>query len=248
MRYFIYLSFDGTQYHGWQIQNNARSVQHEISHSVSVLLKQAVQVTGCGRTDTGVHAAMFVAHFDCPEAIGNTDDFAYRLNALLPRDIRIFGLRRVKDLAHSRFSAVKRTYKYYYVSSRNPFRIHFTQVIQGKPNIDAMNEACKFLLGNKNFSSFSKAHTQVKTFICNVSEAYWEKQGEELIFTITADRFLRNMVRAIVGTLIEVGLNKISPADFLNIIKGGKRAEAGASVAARGLFLHDIEYPADIYL
>ncbi|MEI6852114.1 MAG: tRNA pseudouridine(38-40) synthase TruA [Bacteroidota bacterium] len=242
-RYFIRLAFDGTQYHGWQLQDNANTVQEEITKALSVILKNRTELLGCGRTDTGVHASEFFAHFDCETDLGNTEKLTYQLNSLLPDDIFVFFIKKVKEDLHARFTATRRTYKYFINRHNNPFNKSFEHVIHRDFDLEAMNTACKVLMKYTDFSCFSKSHTQVNNNNCKIYEAYWVQAGSQIIFTITANRFLRNMVRAIVGTLLEIGSEKIGLTEFRKIIEKGNRSDAGVSVPAKGLFLHKVTYP-----
>ncbi len=244
-RYFIQLSYFGKHYHGWQVQENeACTVQQVVQDKLSILLQEKIDITGCGRTDTGVHAEDYFAHFDSvKEGLGDDDKYLYRFNKILPEDIAIHKLFRVKDNAHARFDATSRTYQYRIHKNKNAFLSNFSLHRYGDLNIEAMNHAAALLLNTKDFTSFSKTNTQVKTNNCKVSEAFWFTAGEDkFIFKITADRFLRNMVRAIVGTLLEVGSNKLSPEEFKTIIESKNRSNAGLSVAAHGLYLTRVEY------
>ncbi len=245
MRYFIYLSYDGTNYHGWQIQPNADSIQARLSHSLSLLMEHDVEVIGAGRTDTGVHASMMVAHFDAGTI---RPDLASKLNRMLPPDIVIHRVIPVRDDAHARFSATSRTYQYHVITRRNPFLRHYTYHFTQPLDFDLMNKAASRLFDYTDFTSFSKLHTDVKTNNCRIMYAQWEHNGDEWVFTIRADRFLRNMVRAIVGTLLDVGRGAISIDDFCRIIERKDRQAAGASVPGNALFLTDIQYPEDIFV
>ncbi len=246
MRYFIELQYRGTHYHGWQIQPNAITVQEVLNQTLSTLLKEEINVVGAGRTDTGVHASYYVAHFDTEKTI-DTENFVYKWNRFLPNDIYIFGLQQVAGDAHARFSAIAREYKYYVSTRKNPFRQDFSYRHTCKPAIDLMNEAAGILLSVEDFTSFSKLHTQVENNLCDVQFAQWEQKADEQVFTIRANRFLRNMVRAIVGTLLDVGCQKISPEEFRRIIDYKNRSKAGFSVPAHALFLTDIIYPEEIF-
>ncbi|MBO7522912.1 MAG: tRNA pseudouridine(38-40) synthase TruA [Bacteroidales bacterium] len=243
-RYYIFLSYKGTSYHGWQVQPNAISVQNVIEKALSTILNESISVVGAGRTDTGVHASFFCAHFECSDnIITNTNNIVYRLNSILPPDVAVLGIKKVSNDDHARFSAISRTYKYFISQHKSPFGNEFSWYLNKKFNIEKMNETCDILMRHTDFTSFSKLHTDVKTNNCVIKEAYWQQNGSYLVFTIKADRFLRNMVRAIVGTMIEVGLEKISLEEFDNIINAKDRCQAGQSVPAQGLFLVDIEYP-----
>ena len=248
MRYFITLSYDGTRYHGWQIQPNGDSVQQRLQEALTTLLRQPIEVVGAGRTDTGVHAKMMVAHFDLdptqPPSLGEmVNDLSYKLNKLLPQDIAVQEVRQVSDDMHARFSALARTYHYYIHTHKDPFLAAYSWQVPFKLDFARMNEAAKVLLEYKDFTSFSKVNTDVKTNLCDLKEAYWEEVAPgQWRFTITANRFLRNMVRAIVGTLVEVGRGRISIEDVRRIIEAKDRCQAGESVPAKGLFLVDIKY------
>lgn len=241
MRYFIELSYKGTNYHGWQIQPEANSIQAEINKAIATILQKEVNVVGAGRTDAGVHASQMYAHFDTEIKLNS--DFVYKFNSILPNDIVIHSLSKVADEAHARFDAVSRSYEYRIWLGRNPFLLETTwQLHQQKLDVDLMNEAAKVLLEYTDFECFSKVKTDVKTFDCTVTNAEWKQEGQNLTFYISANRFLRNMVRAIVGTLIDVGLGKKTVEDFKKIIKSKKRSEAGLSVPAQGLFLTEVKY------
>lgn len=242
MRYFIELSYNGKAYHGWQNQPNAISVQEVIENALSKLLNQQISIVGAGRTDAGVHAQQMFAHFDTDLEI-STEDLVYKLNAFLRMDIAIHKIFKVQEEAHARFDALSRTYLYRIALQKNAFNFDSAYLLKKPLHIDLMNNASKSLLGHKDFQCFSKSHTDVKTYYCNITEAHWEQVDDELHFTITADRFLRNMVRAIVGTLINIGLEKITLEDLQNIINSKDRSEAGYSVPAHGLYLTQIEYP-----
>ena len=248
MRYFLELSYNGKEYNGWQIQPNAPSVQQALQKGLSTVLRMPTEVVGAGRTDTGVHASYYVAHFDTDKAISNQDDFCYHLNAVLPHDIAIRGLRQVRDDAHARFDAVSREYKYYVSRVKNPFVRDTTYIYTVLLDVELMNEAASSLIEHEDFTSFSKLHSNNKTNICHIHEAYWKSDGEMLVFTISADRFLRNMVRAIVGTLLNVGRGKISIEQFKNVIECKNRSMAGTSAPPQGLFLTNVKYKDEIYL
>ena len=241
MRYFIEFSYCGKKYHGWQIQPESISVQEKLNEALSTIFRQKIEVVGAGRTDTGVHASQMFAHFDIENEI--TDDIVFKLNSILPDDIAIYQVFLVDDSKHARFDAISRTYQYKIWLGRNPFLLDFSwQIHSLKPNVSKMNEAAKILLEYEDFQCFSKVKTNVHTFNCTIFEAFWVQNGNELTFTISANRFLRNMVRAIVGTLIDVGLEKISIDDFRKIIESKNRSNAGLSVPAKGLFLTTINY------
>ena len=242
-RYFIYLAYDGTNYHGWQIQPNGDSVQQQLMNALQTLLRrEVVEVTGAGRTDTGVHAKLMVAHFDYDEAI-DCSQLADKLNRLLPSDISVFKVVPVDANLHARFSAKSRRYEYYVTTAKSPFLRQYRYRLHKAPDFDLMNQTATLLLQVDDFTSFSKLHTDVKTNICHLTRAEWSQVDEVTwVFTIQADRFLRNMVRAIVGTLLEVGYGKLSLAEFQQVIQQKDRCSAGMSVPAQGLFLVDIQY------
>lgn len=242
MRYFVQLSYDGTNYHGWQIQQNARSVQEEVEKALAVIAREKVEVVGAGRTDTGVHATFYIAHFDCNREGLAAENMLFKLNCLLPFDIAVQKIYPVRADAHARFDATYREYKYYLSRSKDPFTHAYAEKESRKLNVGLMNEAAKLLFDTTDFTSFSKLGSDVKTNNCKVTKAFWEEEGDQLVFTIRADRFLRNMVRAIVGTLLEVGLEKMTIDEFKAVIDKKDRSSAGASVAAKGLFLVDIGY------
>lgn len=246
MRYFIYLSYDGARYHGWQIQPNGISVQEVLSKALSTLLREPIEVTGAGRTDAGVNASLMVAHFDCQQTTDN-GQLTYRLNKLLPPDIVIHKIQQVKDDAHARFSATSRTYHYYIITEKSPFEPYAYRFPQPL-DFDKMNEAAKTLFDYIDFTSFSKLHTDVKTNNCRIITARWEQLSPiKWQFTITADRFLRNMVRAIVGTLLDVGRGVLTIEQFREIIEKKDRCSAGTSVPGNALFLADVTYPEEIF-
>lgn len=290
MRYFIYLQYDGTAYHGWQTQPNAVSVQETIEQKLSMLLNREVFIIGAGRTDAGVHARLMVAHFEIsdidgagpqePETTGREENKAdsklkesknpaaaipkkesssnlltdtalltRRLNQVLPNDIAIQNIIPVRADAHARFSPISRTYRYYIITDKSPFNRQYAYHVYWKLDIETMNKAARCLFNFTDFTSFSKLHTDVKTNNCRIMEAYWEETAPgRLVFTIRADRFLRNMVRAIVGTLILVGRGKLSVEQFCRTIEQKNRCSAGDSAPARALFLEDIEYPEEIFI
>ena len=247
-RYFIYLAYDGTNYHGWQIQPNGSSVQECLMKALSTFLRRDVEVIGAGRTDAGVHASLMVAHFDQEEVL-DTVTVADKLTRLLPPDISVYRIRRVKPDAHARFDATARTYKYYVTTAKYPFNRQYRCRVYGALDYDLMNEAARTLFEYIDFTSFSKLHTDVKTNICHISHAEWTKmEGEDTtwVFTIRADRFLRNMVRAIVGTLLEVGRGKLTVEGFRKVIEQRDRCKAGTSAPGNALFLVNVEYPEEI--
>lgn len=241
-RYFIKLAYNGSAFHGWQIQENAHSVQAELTHKLSLLLKEKLTIVGCGRTDTGVHAREFFAHFNTEQTLENIKDLVFKLNAFLSEGIVIYDIFLVANDLHTRFSAKKRTYKYYISPLKDPFYKHISYHFYPNLNVEEMNKAASFLFEYLDFTSFSKSHTQTATNNCKIAEANWEMENNMLVFTISADRFLRNMVRAIVGTLLEIGAGKLKAEDIKTIIESKDRKNAGFSVPAKGLFLHKVEY------
>jgi len=242
MRYFITLSYDGTRYHGWQVQPNGISVQGELQSGLSLLFRDDVQVTGAGRTDAGVHASMMVAHFDTDREV-DCRQLAYKLNRLLPHDIAISKVEPVRDDLHARFSATRRTYHYFVHTHKDPFLRHYSCELHYPLDFALMNEAASLLLTYEDFGAFCKSHADVKTTLCHVTKAEWtEMSSGQWRFEITANRFLRNMVRAVVGTLIEVGRGRMTVDDFRKVIEGKRRTEAGESMPANALFLVDIRY------
>jgi len=247
LRYFLELSYNGKDYHGWQEQPNAVTVQGVIENALSLLLRYPTKIMGAGRTDAGVHAKQMFAHFDAIQPI-DVVQLTNKLNSFLPKNIAIKKIIPVVDEAHARFDAVARSYAYHIHQTKNAFNNDFSWYISKKLDVSLMNKAAKSLLFYDDFQSFSKIHTDVKTFICAIDQVAWQQQDDALIFTITADRFLRNMVRAIVGTLINVGLHKITVADFVDIIEAKDRQKAGFSVPAHGLFLTKIDYPNEIFI
>lgn len=248
MRYFIELSYNGKNYHGWQMQPNASSVQETVNKSLSTLLRKEINIVGAGRTDAGVHASQLFAHFDVDNPLDG-EELRNRLNSFLPEDIAVTSIFLVNDDAHARFDAASRSYEYKIWLGRNPFLVDTTwQLYSQDLDVEKMNEAAKELLKYTDFKCFSKSKTDVKTYNCDVTNAIWRKDGNSLTFYITADRFLRNMVRAIVGTLVEVGQGKKTKEDFIKIIESKDRTKAGFSVPAQGLFLTKVVYPKDIFI
>lgn len=243
MLLFAEISYKGKHYHGWQKQPNAITIQSVIEKAFNIILRdKEFACIGCGRTDAGVHANQFYFHFETKEQI-EQNKFVYKVNTLLPEDIVVHRLVEVPDGSHARFDAVSRTYKYYINQKKNPFLSDISYYNSRKLSIDAMNDACKALLDYNDFTSFSKIHTDTKTNNCIIQYAQWERVEDSIIFEVTADRFLRNMVRAIVGTMIEVGLEKITIEQFKKVIEDKDRAEAGTSVPGHGLFLVNVSYP-----
>ncbi len=241
-RYFLHLAYNGSRYHGWQIQPNDISVQEELEKCLSLKLGEKISLTGCGRTDTGVHARNFYAHFDIEKEISNCEEFVYRLNIFLPNDIVIYKCWEVDNNLHARFDATSRTYHYYITQNKNPFHLQDAFYYHGKLDVELMQEAAYILFEYTDFTSFSKLHTQVKTNNCKIMEARFFKENDLLVFEIKADRFLRNMVRAVVGTLLEVGRGKLSLEQFRDVIEKKNRCSAGTSMPAHALFLEEVTY------
>ncbi len=247
-RYFLELSYNGTRFHGWQIQPNASTIQEEINKALSTILREEISVVGAGRTDTGVHSSYYIAHFDSEkDHLAKGTDLRYKLNSFLPKDIAILNIKEVNSDAHARFNAISRTYKYFITLVKDPFTVEAAYHLKAIPDVRLMNKAAELLYNYKDFTSFSKLHTDVKTNNCNIIHVKWVQSKKRVILTIKADRFLRNMVRAIVGTLLEVGLGKITIDQFAEIIEKKDRSAAGVSAPPQGLFLTDIEYPTSIY-
>jgi len=244
MRFFIQLSYKGTAYHGWQVQPNANTIQEEINKALSTILNVKIEVMGAGRTDTGVHAKQMFAHFDCNKVF-EAKILIQKLNSFLPSDIAIQAIFEVGTEVSSRFDAISRTYEYHIVQHKSPFATE-AYYLHKKLDVDAMNRGADYILGKQDFTSFSKVNTDTFTNNCEVAFAHWQWDNKVLVFTIKADRFLRNMVRAIVGTLLEVGIAKISAEQVLDVIAAKDRCEAGTSAPAKGLFLAQVEYPKNI--
>jgi tRNA pseudouridine38-40 synthase len=247
LRYFLELSYNGTAYHGWQRQPNAISVQELLEKALSALLGTTTPIVGAGRTDTGVHARQMFAHFDAHIEAEASNDLVYRLNSFLPKDISIQAVCSVGDEAHARFDATARSYQYQLIQHKDPFLTHQAYCFTAPLDVSAMNQADQLFLDHQNFKCFSRSKTDVKTYDCDVRQAYWETKGSMLVFHITADRFLRNMVRAIVGTLLDVGVGKSSLDDVQKILDSQDRTNAGSSAPAHGLFLTHISYPNTIF-
>lgn len=247
LNYFIELAYNGTNFHGWQVQPNAATVQDLINRAFTTVFRKPIEIVGAGRTDTGVHASQMYAHVQLDSDF-DTGVVLYKLNAILPDTIAIYNLIPVTAQAHARFDAIKRSYEYHISLIKDPFRIDTTwQIINKELNVPKMNEAAEILLTYIDFQCFSRSNTDVKTFNCKVTRAEWIQNGTSLVFHITADRFLRNMVRAIVGTLIEVGVGKTSIQEFIKILESKDRTQAGPSAPARGLFLTEVKYPSTIF-
>lgn len=241
-RYFVSFAYDGTNYHGWQIQPNGNSVQEELQKALSTILREGIEVVGAGRTDAGVHARRMFAHFDLDREI-DCAQLAYKLNRLLPRDISVYEVHEVPEDMHARFSATLRTYHYYVHTRKNPFLRHYSCELHYDLDFEMMNEAASHLLSVSDFGAFCKAHADVKTTLCNVTEAIWVRDGDDSWhFRISANRFLRNMVRAVVGTLIEVGRHRMTLEQFDRVVASGNRSRAGESMPGNALFLEEVKY------
>lgn len=247
MRYFLKLAYNGKNYFGWQRQPKQTSVQEVLEEKLSIFLRSEIAVVGAGRTDTGVHAKAYFAHFDADE-IPDKEEFIFRMNSFLPKDIAIYELFPVKDQAHARFDATNRTYHYHFNFRKDPFLNELALQIHKLPNIQRMKEAGEMLIGRQDFTSFSRSGSDVKTFICDIQKVEWTQSQNYFRFSITADRFLRNMVRAIVGTLLEIGYEKMEVSDMKMIISRKDRSLAGPSAPAHGLYLARVEYPDHIFL
>ncbi len=247
-RYFIYFSYKGTAYHGWQVQPNGISVQEVLTTAMSTILRIQIELLGAGRTDAGVHAQLMVAHFDLENDLPTNFDLVTKLNSFLPKDIAIYKIVRVIPEAHARFDALSRRYEYHIVTRKNVFTNELSTRLSDHLDFEKMNRAADCLKDFRDFTSFSKVHTDALTNNCAITFAQWEQRGEEWVFTIQADRFLRNMVRAIVGTLLEVGRGKMSIEEFQAVIEAQNRCSAGTSVPAHGLYLVDIEYPDRLFI
>jgi tRNA pseudouridine38-40 synthase len=241
LRYFIKLAYNGTNYHGWQSQPNASSVQETMGKAVSVILNTKISLMGAGRTDTGVHAKEMFAHFDFENPF-DIQSIIHKLNSYLPKDIVVYDIIPVHNVAHARFDAKKRTYEYHINTFKDAFLQDGSWYYHQELDLELMDKASKLLFNYTDFQCFSKVNTDVNTFDCTIFEAHWQQENDKLVFTISANRFLRNMVRAIVGTLVYVGLHKITLKDFNNIIASKNRSEAGFSVPAHGLYLTKIDY------
>ena len=246
MRYFLELAYNGKNYFGYQIQPNQISVQEVIEDRLSKILRKQISIVAAGRTDTGVHAKKMFVHFDYEEEL--TAEIIKKLNSFLPKDIAVYNLFLMDEEAHARFDATSRSYNYFISPFKDPFSYESAWIFNRELDVDKMNEAAKLLIKQGDFGSFAKLHTDVKTNICDVREAFWRKnENNQFVFQITADRFLRNMVRAIVGTLVEVGLGKISIQEFNDIIEQKNRSSAGASAPAHGLYLVDVQYSKELF-
>jgi tRNA pseudouridine38-40 synthase len=246
-RYFLELSYKGTRFHGWQIQQNAFTVQECLEKALSTFLRQPITIMGSGRTDTGVHASMQVCHFDLKDQIPG-EKFLKGINAILPKEISVHGIRKVIPEAHARFDAIDRSYFYRVIFQKNPFLDELAWLSFSQPDIEKMNQAAQILLVHEDFECFSKVHTEVTHFRCKIYSAHWEQKDGQLLFHITANRFLRGMVRAIVGTLMEIGLGIRTTDSLEEVILSKDRTKAGKAAPAKGLFLCQINYPSTLYL
>jgi tRNA pseudouridine38-40 synthase len=247
-RYFIFISFKGTAFHGWQVQPNSMTVQKVLENALGTVLREKISATGAGRTDTGVHAMVFCAHFDSVSPdLAVKRNLVYRLNRFLPKEVSVSRIVKVRPDAHARFNALSRTYRYNVSKTKNPFWDDSSWFIHERTDISLMNEACGILLKHSDFTSFARLHSDSRTNICRIYYAVWEEADDRLVFTIKADRFLRNMVRSIVGTMIDIGRGKLNIHQFEEIILARDRCRAGKSAPARGLFLIDIEYPDTLF-
>lgn len=241
-RYFLHLAYKGTGYHGWQIQPNAITVQESLNNALSTLLRTPIETTGCGRTDTGVHATSFVAHFDCNNEIPDLSKLVFQTNAILPTTIRLYQLKKVHPDAHSRFDANRRAYSYYIFQSPDPFFQDYSWFYPRTLDLDSMNQAAQYCLGTRDFSCFGKSGGQQITNNCTISDCTWQPISKGIHFNVQANRFLRGMVRAMVGTFIDIGLGKMSLGSFSEVLESGNRSDAGQSVPPQGLFLEEVSY------
>ncbi|WP_124980237.1 tRNA pseudouridine(38-40) synthase TruA [Nonlabens xiamenensis] len=246
-RYFVEFAYNGAAYHGWQRQPHCITVQEVLEEGFCKILRESIILVGAGRTDAGVHARMMVAHFITDQSL-DLEQTAYRINRWLPKDIAVYQILPVAPKAHARFHALSRSYEYHFHLRPDPFHNHTSYILYREPNFELMDKAAQLLLKHKDFQCFSRSNTDVKTYLCDISEARFVLEGHHVVFHITANRFLRNMVRAVVGTLLEIGYGKLDLADLERIIASKNRSEAGASAPAQGLYLTQVEYPKDIYL
>lgn len=247
MKYFLDISYNGANYHGWQVQANAQTVQGELQECLSKVLRMPIEIMGSGRTDAGVHAKLQVAHFELDRMLVSKD-LVFKMNSILPVDISVNAVHQVKVNAHARFDATERTYQYFINQNKSPFTTGLSYYFNYQLDVDLMNLAAKELIGEQDFESFSKVKTEVNNFICTINRAEWVRENDQLIFQVRANRFLRGMVRALVGTLLDVGQGKLTVDQFVNVIKAKDRKVAGRAVPAHGLFLTEVKYPAEIYL
>ena len=246
MRYFLELAYHGAAYHGWQRQPNAVSVQEKVETALGIVTRKEIEVVGAGRTDTGVHAKQLYCHFDVEGELDQ--EMLFRMNSVLPKDIAAKSLQRVQPEAHARFDALSRSYEYHVVREKDPFSLGSAYFVKRDLELEKMKTAAGILMEYSDFKCFSRSRTDVKTYTCDISQAVWEENEKGLVFHIKADRFLRNMVRAIVGTLLEIGLGKLEVEDMRRVIESRSRSEAGASVPAHGLYLTRVVYPENIFL
>lgn len=247
MRYFLKLAYNGTDFHGWQIQPGVPSIQEEIETQLSTILQAKTNILGCGRTDAGVHAKEFYAHFDCENIGFELDHLEHKLNTLLHSNVSILSILEVEPEAHARFDATKRSYEYHISKTKDPFGESLSYKLSADLDLQSMNKACKLLLGEQDFTSFCKAKAENHTKLCTIFGSNWKEDGNKLVFSITANRFLRNMVRAIVGTMLDIGQGKIEVEELKNIIASQDRTKAGRSVPAHGLYLTKVEYPSETF-
>ena len=250
MRYFIKLSYDGAAYCGWQRQPDASTVQESVERALTTLLREPIEIVGAGRTDTGVNASYYVAHFDVQKPVESCAQLSYKLNLILPQDISVFSVEPVRREAHARFDAVQREYTYYISQRKNPFRRYSAWQYYVALDLEKMNQAAQKLLEHEDFTSFAKLNSNNKTNICHLTRADWRRSDEDkdlLIFTIRADRFLRNMIRAIVGTLVDVGRGRYTVEEFDEIIRSRDLSRSSAGAPAVGLFLSDVAYDESVY-
>ncbi|MBB6609492.1 tRNA pseudouridine(38-40) synthase TruA [Pontibacter sp. Tf4] len=246
MRYFLEIAYDGTRFHGWQVQPNALSVQEVLDDSLSKILRETIVTTGSGRTDTGVHASQQFVHFDCSQQL-DPQQVVYRLNRILPNDISAYNLYLMPDEAHARYDAFARTYHYHITLRKNPFKRYYAWYHSRALDVAKMNEAANILLKYEDFTTFSKVKGDTKHYRCNMYEAHWQQQGDELTFTIRANRFLRGMVRLIVGALVDVGRGKLTIAQFEQMIASQDRSQASGAAPSEGLYLARVEYPEHLF-
>ena len=246
MRYFLDIAYNGKNYHGWQVQNNAVSVQEVINKCLSLQLQEEIFVQGSGRTDSGVHCKQQFAHFDCKEEL-HQQNFLHKINAFLPNDIVINNVLKVKEDAHARFSALARSYQYHVVLKKNPFNVDFTYKLVHSPNVEQMNQAAEILTKYQDFEYFCKSNSGNEHFLCDVTNAYWQQENDVLVFYIQANRFLRGMVRLITGALLEVGFEKLSLSEFENLLKNKPKRKSKYAVPPEGLFLTKVLYPKEIW-
>jgi tRNA pseudouridine38-40 synthase len=247
LRYFFYISYKGTNYHGWQVQPNANTIQSEVNKALATIFQKNLETIGSGRTDSGVHAKEQVFHCDLEDFPFSTGELIHKMNGLLPHDIVINKILNVKDESHARFNAISRSYEYHIHFIRSPFGTGEHYFTHKKPDFELMKEACKILIGKHDFTSFSKVKTEVSNFFCDISNAEWQYNEENAKFFVTANRFLRGMVKALVGTLLNVGYGTISLEDFQNIMSAKDRSQAGQSVPSQGLYLCNVRYPEEIF-